>query len=124
VNLIDTTMMGGLVLILGACALMVGIALWEKRTGKKGPAATTDEHPGARLDLYLCLVWSGMALVQVSNIALHIQEGAIQNVSRLGWVGTGGTIFACGVFLGRLLLRREIRWYKNKREQQRRDALT
>jgi hypothetical protein len=123
VNLIDAIMMGGLVLILGACTLMVGTALWERRTGKTTPAATIDDHPGTRLDLYLCLVWSGMVLVQVSNIALHIQERAIQNVSGLGWLGTAGTISACGVFLGRLLLRREIRWYKNKREQQSRDAL-
>jgi hypothetical protein len=119
---VDAMMIGGICVMVGACAFLLGTALRALRRGGGQDLRLMDDHPGARLDLYMAFVWGGMLVVQISNILFHKQPGGAYNLSSLTLAATAGDVFACGVFAGRLLLRREMRWYKEKREEQSRAA--
>jgi hypothetical protein len=110
-------MIAGLCLIVGACAFLVGIALKTVRQAGGQDLRLLDPHPGGRLDLYMGAVWSGMLLVQASSVLRHMQPTGTFNLSWLSLAALAGDIFVCGGFAGRLLLRREMRWYKEKRDE-------
>jgi hypothetical protein len=116
-NFVDALMIGGLCIMVAAGAFLLRTALRAARRADEQGFRRMDDHPGGQLDLYMAFLWSGMLLVQGSNIVLHLQTGSIHNVSLLAWMGTAGDIFICGIFAGRLLLRREMRWHKEKREE-------
>jgi hypothetical protein len=112
----DALLIAGICVIL-ACAFLLGTVLWAAwRSGGQELRRTDDR--GRRQDLYLGAVWSGMLLVEASSIFRHIEPGGSYNLSSLTVAATAGEIFVCGVFAGRLLLRREMRWYKEKRPAQ------
>jgi hypothetical protein len=71
------------------------------------------------LELLMGLVWSGIFLVQLSGILRHAQSGGSYSLSPLAFAGIAATIFVCGAFAGRLLLRREMRWSKERRDTRR-----
>jgi hypothetical protein len=91
------------VLLAGSTFLFVS-GLKARRRG-----TLQDYHSSGKFDLSMAFAWSGMFLIQLNSILLHWEPGAIQHLSSLTWIGTGGTIFVCGVFTGRLLLRWEMR---------------
>lgn len=98
--------------VMVVAALIAGKAIWTdlRASGAELPLRRRDN--GLRLDLYLGLVWSGMLLVQAGNILLHLDSGGIRNISSLTAAGTASTVFVCGAFAGRLLLRLELRRYR------------
>ena len=53
-----------------------------------------------------------------TKILLHAEPGGTYKLSSLALAATPGNIFVCGVFAGHLLLRREMRWYEEKRDEQ------
>jgi hypothetical protein len=114
---VEAMMIAGLCIIAGAAGFLLVNGL-KARRGAGGQDLLADEQRGARLDLYMCFVWSGMLLVQASNILLHRDPGGTYHLSSLTLAATAGQILACGVFAGRLLLRRELRWIKEKRDEQ------
>jgi hypothetical protein len=123
-NFLDAMTGAGLCLIVGACAFLLGITLKTVRQAGGQDLRLLDPHPGARLDLYMGIVWSGMLLVQASSVLRHMQPTGTFNLSWLSLTALAGDIFVCGVFAGRLLLRREMRWSKEKRETRSHAALS
>jgi hypothetical protein len=113
----DAMTIAGLCLIVAACAFLLGITLKTVKQAGGQDLRLVDPHPGGRLDLYMAAVWSGMLLVQASSIVRHMQPAGTFNLSGLSLAALAGELFVCGVFAGRLLLRREIRWYKEKRAE-------
>jgi hypothetical protein len=105
-NFVDALMIGGICVMVGACAFLLAHALTAARRGRDLAAA--GDHPGRRLDLYMGLFWSGMLLVQATNIMHHMEPGGSYSLPPLTLAATAGALFACGVFAGRLLLRREM----------------
>ena len=97
---------------LAGCAFLVVMELKARRSGGQ-----SYHQRAARLDWYMSFVWSGMFLVQLSSILLHWEPGAIFHVSPATWVATAGSIFGCGVFAGRLMLRWEMRLYEERRDK-------
>jgi hypothetical protein len=100
------TIAGICVMVIGAAALLFS-GLKAKRAGAP---------MGTRLDVYMACVWTGMLMVQMSSIVLHWDPVAIYHLSPLTLSATAGNIFVCGVFAGRLLLRREMRLLKERQE--------
>lgn len=112
-RLVETMMTVGLCMIIGAAAFILAAGIRARLAGEP----LKEESPGQRLDAYMLLVWSGMLLVQVSNILLHWDTGSLSHVSTIGWASTAADFFICGCFAGRLLLRREMRWRKQQESQ-------
>lgn len=102
-------------MIAGLAALVVGILLTATVKARAGDLAGP---PGGILDLFMIFVWGGMALMQAANIILHKQSHELYKVSALTWAGSAAVLFMCGGFVGRLLLRLELRRYRQKREDQ------
>jgi hypothetical protein len=116
-NVPEDVMIAGLCLIAAMGAVLAG-AWWKAFKQGHGPDLHLDyPRRGTRLDLYMTLVWSGMLLVQASNVLLHVQDGSTHNLSRLSWTGLAASIFVCGVFAGRLLLRLEMHRYNETRDE-------
>jgi hypothetical protein len=105
----EAMMIAGLCLIVAAAAVLV--VTWAKTVRHAGEPAFRlgDAQRALRLDLYMAVVWTGMLLVQLSNVLLHVQTGSTHNISRLSWIALAGALFVCGAFTGRLLLRLEMR---------------
>ena len=97
---------------LGGCAFLVVNELKARRTGEQ-----SFHQRAARLEWYMSFVWSGMFLVQLSSILLHWEAGAIFHVSPVTWAAAAGSIFICGLFTGRLLLRREMHLHREQRDE-------
>lgn len=97
--------------VMVACAFIVGRSIWTTLRAS-GQELRRRRDNGLRLDLYLAFVWSGMLLVQASSILRHIEPGGSFNLSSLAVAATIGNIFVCGGFAGRLLLRLEMRRYR------------
>jgi hypothetical protein len=113
----------GIMMSAGLAATVLGcIAVGVLAVRRAGGQVPSFDNPGWRLDLSMCFVWGGILLVQLSNILIHKESGAIHNISAFGWAGTAGDIFICGVFAGRLLLRREMKPCKDKQDERGRDA--
>jgi hypothetical protein len=105
----------------GFCVMIAGAAfLFTCGLRARRRNALIEFHSSGQFDLFMLFVWGGLLLMQFSSILLHWDPGAIRNLSSLTWAGTGSTIFVCGVFVGRLLLRLEMHRHKEKREGQRR----
>ena len=100
-------------LVMVAAALIGGRAIWITLRASGDELLRRRRDNGLRLDLYLGLVWSGMLLVQAGNLLLHRESGGFRNISSLTLVATAGTVFVCGAFAGRLLLRLEMRRNKS-----------
>ena len=83
-----------------------------------------EEYPGMTGDVYALLIWSGMLLLQISNILNHAEPGGFYRVVPLMWVGTAAVVFSCGLHAGRLMMRLEMRAHKAKRDEQAREART
>ena len=98
--------------VTAVAALIAGRAIWTTWRASGEELLRRRRDNGQRLDLFLCLVWSGMFLVQAGNILLHRDSGGIHDISSLTLVATAGTVFVCGAFAGRLLLRLELRRYR------------
>ena len=94
--------------VTAVAALIAGWAIWTTWRASGEELLRRRRDNGQRLDMYLCLVWSGMLLVQAGNILLHRDSAGI-HISSLTLVATAGTVFVCGAFAGRLLLRLELR---------------
>lgn len=75
-------------------------------------------------DVYLALVWSGILMVQLSNILHQAESGGSFRVTPLMGIGTAAVVFICGAYAGRLMMRLEMRRYNSKRDEQAREART
>jgi hypothetical protein len=111
VNLVEAILMAGFCVMIAGAAFLFIFGLKARRRN-----ALMEFHSSGQFDLFMLFVWGGLLLVQFSSILLHWDPGATRNLSSLSWTGTGSTIFVCGVFAGRLLLRLEMHRYKEKRE--------
>jgi len=116
-DLLDAVMIGGICLAGGACAFLLATQLGiAKKAGGQDvhlESARRDE----RLDLYMGAVWSGILVVLATNIFHQIQLGGTFELSLLSLAAFAAVVFICGAFAGRLLLRREMRLDKEKREE-------
>lgn len=101
------------IIIAGICVMLVGAGalLFTGLRAKRAGAPM-----GTRLDVYMAFIWTGMLMVQMSSIVLHWEPVAIYHLSPLTLSATAGNIFVCGIFAGRLLLRREMRLQKERQE--------
>lgn len=111
----DAMLVVAMCVIIG-CAFVAGRTIWATIRADRQELRRISDVRGQRLDLYMGLVWSGMLLVQASSILRHMGPGGSYNLSSLAVGATASNIFVCGVFAGRLLLRREMRLVKEKRE--------
>jgi len=57
----------------------------------------------------MSVVWTGMLLVQASSLLLHLELDGSRKLPQFSLMPTAAVLFICGVFAGRLLLRRELR---------------
>ena len=115
-NLLDDVMLAGIGLMLVACAFLIAAQLRDRQAGH-GPVAANARR-ARRLESYLGIVWSGFLLVQISNILHHIEPDGTMKLSWLSLTSFASVVFICGAFAGRLLLRREMRLDKERREYQ------
>lgn len=116
-DLLDAVMIAGLCLAVGACAFLLTTQL-----GLAKPTGGQDVHlerarRGEHLDLYMGAVWSGFLVVQATSIFHHVQLGGMIKLSLLSLAAFAADVFICGGFAGRLLLRRELRLAKERREE-------
>ncbi|HEY1506305.1 MAG TPA: hypothetical protein VGF92_18515 [Stellaceae bacterium] len=116
-DIADVMLIVALSVIIGS-AFIVGKSIRATLRADRQELRRIGEDRGQRLDLYLGLVWSGMLLVQASSVLRHMGPGGSYDLSSLAAAATAGNIFVCGVFAGRLLLRREMRLAKERREVQ------
>lgn len=114
---VQTMMTAGLCVILGAGGLIVVTGIRNARRADRN-SRLVELHASGRFDFYMALVWGGMLLVQAGNILLHVGPDGKYNLTSLTLWATASEIFVFAVFLGRLLLRREIRWHKEKQREQ------
>lgn len=121
-TLTEDIMIAGIGLMVVASALLVPVGLKAAKRRAEHYRQLPKEYPGLTGDVYLLLVWSGMLIVQISNILLHAEPGGIYRVVPLMWVGTAAAVFICGLYSGRLMMRLEMRAYKARREEQSREA--
>jgi hypothetical protein len=115
---VQAMMTAGLCVLVGAAGFVLVTAV--KRVRQPGGLRLTDDQRRVRLDWLMAVIWSGMLLVQIGNVILHQDPGGTYHLTSLTLVATGGEIFVCGVFAGRLLLRQELRRLKEKDEAQNR----
>lgn len=120
----DVVMLAGICLSVGACALLVTAQL---RTAKQ--AGAQDVHlesaeRSERLDLYMGAVWSGFLVVQATSVFHHVQRDGTIKFSWLALAAFAAVVFICGAFAGRLLLRRDMRSEKKRREERNAAART
>jgi hypothetical protein len=115
---LETLMVAGICVMIGGCAFLLATVLRATKSAGSD-FRPMDYHPGGRLDLCMGLVWSGMLLMLASNVFLHSGPGRTYNLSGLTLAATAGNIFVCGIFAGRLLLRREMRRHEERGEAQR-----
>jgi hypothetical protein len=94
-------------------ATQLGIA---KRAGGQNVHLESARR-GERLELYMGAGWSGILVVLATNIFHHIQLDGTINLSLLSLAAFVAVVFICGAFARRLLLRREMRLDKEKREE-------
>ena len=97
---------------LGLC-LMLGAAAFTAISGLKRvrgqDASLTDFQRGMRGDLCMAVLWSGGLLVQLSGLLRHMPSPGTYSLSWLPLAAFASMVFICGAFIGRLLLRLEIR---------------
>ena len=119
----EDLMFAGLGVMVVAVVLFVFGALKAARKRAEHHRNLPEEYPGQMLDAYMLLIWSGLLLSQISNILFHEEPGGIYRVIPLMWIGTGADVAIVGVYIGRLMMRWEMRLYKRKRDEQMREAL-
>lgn len=108
-SLPDTVMIVGLCLVVASCVFLMTTHLRTFKQAGGQEARLTRYQRAARLELYMAAAWTGILLVQVSNLFHHAQPDGTTELSWLSLAGAGGAVFACGEFAGRLSLRREMR---------------
>lgn len=119
----DITMAGiGMMVVAIALVIRAGLRAAKQRT--QSNRQLPEEYPGLTSDAYMILFWSGMLLMQISNILLHAEPGGTYRVVPLMWVGTAAILLVFGLYAGRLMMRLEMRAYQAKREVQTREART
>lgn len=117
-DLLDAVMIAGICLAVGACAFLLTTQLRIAKQAGGQDAHLESARRGERLDLYMGAVWSGFLVVQITNIFHHIQLDGTIKLSSLSLAAFAAVVFVCGAFAGRLLLRRQMRLDKEKREYQ------
>jgi hypothetical protein len=108
-NLIDTIMIAGLCLSLGACALLITAQLRTARRVGAGEFHLEKARRSERLDWCMGAVWTGFLVVQATNVFHHVELDGSIKFSLLSLAAFAGVVFICGGFAGRLLLRRDLR---------------
>jgi hypothetical protein len=103
---LDAMLNVGLCLIIGAAAFIL-IAGFKRVRGQD--ASLTDPQRAMRGDIYMSILWSGGLLVQLSSLLRHMPHPGAYSLSWLSLAGFASMVFICGAFVGRLLLRLEIR---------------
>lgn len=96
----------GLCLMLGAAAF-TAVSGFKRVRGQD--ASLTDFQRGMRGDICMAVLWSGGLLVQLSSLLRHMPSPGTYNLSWLSLAGFASMVFICGAFIGRLLLRLEVR---------------
>jgi hypothetical protein len=105
----------GLCVILGATAFVVWAGF--NPAARQDPRAMHDDtRVGERLDRFMATLWGGSLLLQLGSILRHVSSTDTFNMSWLSLAGFASVIFMCGGFACRLLLRVELRRYREKRE--------
>jgi hypothetical protein len=117
VDWISATMDAGLFVMGDAAGFLVWTAWRASRRARGKSLRVIDDHPGSRLDLFMGVLWFGMLLVQTDNLFLNAAPGGWYKLSALSLAGTASTVFICGAFAGRIVLRRELRWLQERREE-------
>jgi len=102
---LEMMMIAGLCLM-GLAAAFIFRAIFK--TAKLRREGQRYSPPGARLDLYLGALWSGLLLVQLSSLVRHMEPPGPHNLSWLSLTGFASIVFLCGAYAGRLSLRMEI----------------
>jgi hypothetical protein len=123
-DMLDAVMVAGICLAVGACAffLRTQAAIPKHKSGQDFNPERT--HRGWRLDLYMCVIWSGFLLVQTTNVFHHVQRDGTINLSLLSLAALAANVFICGAFAARLLLGREMRLETEKHREVNGAALT
>jgi hypothetical protein len=112
---LDAVMIGGIGMAVVACACLIRMQLKSLKQAGGHEVHLEPTRRGERLDLYMAIVWSGFLLVQVTSILHHIQSDGSFQFTSLSLVAFAAVVFVCGGFAARLLLRREMRLYEEKR---------
>jgi hypothetical protein len=117
-DMLDAVMIAGICIAVGAGVFLLSTQ-WQiaKRAGGQDVHLDSTRR-GERLDLYMGVVWSGLLLVQVTNVLHHMQHDGTLRLSLLSLAAAAGAVFVCGAFAGRLLLRREMRLGEEKRRNE------
>jgi hypothetical protein len=116
-DLLDAVMIAGICLAVGGCAFLLATQLGSAKPAGGQDARRESARRGKRLDLYMGVVWSGFLVVQTTNIFHHRQPAGTFELSSLSLAAFTADVLICGGFAGRLLLRREMRLDKEKRDE-------
>lgn len=102
--------------VAGLCLVVAGVLLScrqyllsARSLRKSGDRAPDRYIDGVRHDLYQGAVWLGVALILVSQIAQQLERGAPVQEMALSLAAGAGMVFICGLYAGRLMLRRQLR---------------
>jgi hypothetical protein len=117
-SLVQGVLIAGVCLTVVAGALLIPAGLKAAKQRREHYRQLPEEYPGLTGEVYMALVWSGLLMVQISNILLHAEPGGNYRVVPLMWVGTAAAVFICGLYVGRFMIRLEMRAYRAKREEQ------
>jgi hypothetical protein len=109
VNWSDAVMIGGLCIAGAALAFYVWehVRIARQIGGQEIRSATARRIGSARQDWRGGAVWFGLLLVLTSNAFQEVQRGAMAQSILLSLAGVAAGAFICGVYSGRLLLRRQ-----------------
>jgi len=105
----DWVMIGGICIIGAAIILSVWqYVLIARQVGEqKIPLATARRIGGARQDWFQGAGWFGLLLVTTSQAYQEVQRGARAQSIMLSLAAVAVGAFTCGLYSGRLLLRRQ-----------------
>jgi hypothetical protein len=123
-DLLDVIMIAGICLSVGACAFLIRAQLRSAKRAGAQDIHLENARRAERLDLYMGAVWTGFLVVQTTSIFHHVQLDGTFRFSLLSLSAFAAVVLICGGFAGRLLLRREMRLDKSKREERNAAART
>jgi hypothetical protein len=114
-NLIESLLIAGL----GMMAIGIGLHIWAQFRRRALDPETDPTRYGEAADPCMALFWGGMFTIQAGNVIDHVRDGLISHISNITWWSMAGDLVIVGIFLGRLVLRFEIRAYQRKLAQPR-----
>ena len=102
--------------IAGFCLCITGAMLSFRRylpsaksVGPQGDRAPDQYTNAIRQDSYQGTLWLGVALMVVSQVVQQMERGAPADELAFSLVAAAAMVFICGLYAGRLMLRRQWR---------------